>query len=450
LTIGFLDGSLGKFNFPSCAWHSLNPGTHKIQIAITRTIMSISRLLDPVAHYTLVAGLATLLSWSSLADEQGDKDREACQTNLRRINEALQLYRRDHKDIPNWLSDLVPQYIKDTNAIVCPITARTGQIQPYQNVADPLNNRAYVYEFCPKPMGSIWGGGEHTMREWKRRQMGIVGGDVPIVRCHLHNQVLNLAFSGRIYESAAEWENLFNDVVDFQAWSPGRLFSDLGAPASTAAQTPRAGLSEADQPTLLAGIPARDPASTPRQIDLGGFYNALLTDNWHARLAGNDLAQSPRGLQTLDGTRFDIRGVVQLTSSSAQLGREYPTVTTGIPINQKAATIHFLHATAFGQADGTKIAKYTVHYAGGRVEEISVIDGKDLQDWWLYPQMLKPEGGPKIVWRGMNNAVRDWGNGVKIGLFKSSWSNPAPDDMIVSLDFTAYGAAPFLIAMTAE
>jgi hypothetical protein len=64
--------------------------------------------------------------------------------------------------------------------------------------------------------------------------------------------------------------------------------------------------------------------------------------------------------------------------------------------------------------------------------------------------MLKPQGGPKIAWRGMNNAVKDWGNEVKIGLFKSSWTNPAPNDVIASLDFTALGAAPFLIAITIE
>ena len=425
----------------------IESGDVKIQIPTTRTIMNIARPLNPVPRYALVVGFVTLMSLSSLADAQADKDRETCQANLRRIHEAIQQYRRDHKDIPNWLSDLVPQYIKETNAIVCPVTLRTGQIQLFQNVADPINNSAYVYEFCPAPMGSIWGGGERTMREWKRRQMGIVGGDVPIVRCHLHSPVLNLAFSGRIYQSPLEWETLFNDVVDFQAWSPDRLFSDFGAPASVGAQTQPAELVKADQP---AGIPARDPASTPKQIDLGPFYNASLTNNWHGRREGNDLAELPRGLQTLDGTRFDIRGVVQLTSDPSLLGREYPTAKKGIPINQKVATIHFLHATAFGMADGTEIANYTVHYASGRMQEIPVIDGKDLQDWWLYPQLLKPDGGPKIVWQGMNNAVKDWGNGVKVGLFKSSWANPAPDDTISSLDFTARRAAPFLIAITVE
>jgi hypothetical protein len=396
----------------------------------------------------LVAALAASLSGAGLAAEQADKDREACKENLRRIHEAIQQYRRDHKDIPNWLSDLVPKYLEDTNAIVCPITVRTGQNHPYQNVADPVDNRAYIYEFCPRPMGTIWGGGERTMREFKRRQMGIVGGDVPIVRCHLHKPVLNLAFSGRIYDSPVEWENLFTDVVDFQAWSPDRLFSDLGAAAKTPPQPART--IEADQPTPVTKIPARDPAATARQINLESFYNAALTDNWHARLAGNDLSELPRGLQTLGGVRFDVRGVVQLSSSSALLGGDFPTAVTGIPINQKAATIHFLHATAFGQANGSKIAKYTVHYTSGREEEIPVIDGKDLQDWWLYPQMVKTQGGPKIVWRGMNQAVKDWGNDVKIGLFESSWTNPAPDDSIVSLDFTALDAAPFLIAITTE
>ena len=72
----------------------------------------------------------------------------------------------------------------------------------------------YLYEFSPLPMGHVWAGGQIRMRDFKRRQMGLVGGEVPIVRCHLHQPVLNLAFDGRIYESPVSWEQNFRDVVD--------------------------------------------------------------------------------------------------------------------------------------------------------------------------------------------------------------------------------------------
>jgi peroxiredoxin len=51
------------------------------------------------------------------------------------------------------------------------------------------------------------------MREYKRLQMALVGGEVPILRCHLHPRVLNVGFDGKIYESGTDWEERFKDVV---------------------------------------------------------------------------------------------------------------------------------------------------------------------------------------------------------------------------------------------
>ena len=39
-----------------------------------------------------------------------DEDKAACLKHLKQIYEAIQSHRREHKDIPNWLSDLVPKY----------------------------------------------------------------------------------------------------------------------------------------------------------------------------------------------------------------------------------------------------------------------------------------------------------------------------------------------------
>ena len=50
--------------------------------------------------------------------------------------------------------------------------------------------------------------------------IGLVGSEVPIVRCLLHNPVLNLSFSGMIYESPLFWERNVLDVVKMEDFSP--------------------------------------------------------------------------------------------------------------------------------------------------------------------------------------------------------------------------------------
>lgn len=191
-----------------------------------------------------LAAALTLGIGSTLVRAAGGEDAAACKKNLEKINQAILQYRKDHKDIPNWLSDLAPQYLKEAD-IICPITRRTGQVHGFQHVADPANPQAYLYEFNPLPMGTIWGGGNRTMRDFKRRQMGLVGGEVPIVRCHLHSPILNLAFNGLIYESNLAWEERFNDVINWDDWSPERLFGE--SPPAT-------------PPTRSANPPAAVPA----------------------------------------------------------------------------------------------------------------------------------------------------------------------------------------------
>src|SRR5437899_4068322 len=87
-------------------------------------------------------------------------------------------------------------------------------------------------------MGKIYDGGKIRMRDWKRRQMGLVGSAVPMVRCHLHNPVLNLSFDGKIYERPDTWENLFNDVVNVDQLMPSRLFVQVADQITLGLSTP--------------------------------------------------------------------------------------------------------------------------------------------------------------------------------------------------------------------
>jgi len=69
-------------------------------------------------------------------------------------------------------------------------------------------------------------------------------------------------------------------------------------------------------------MPPRDPKADKQMLDLSAFYNAALSESWHGGTE-NDLAALPAGLQTLDGVKFDIRGIVQLRSKSPSSAK-YP------------------------------------------------------------------------------------------------------------------------------
>jgi protein involved in polysaccharide export with SLBB domain len=190
-------------------------------------------------------------------------EKEGCIRNLKIIYQAIQNYRADHKDIPNWLSDLVPQYINDANFLTCPACKRTGEIESGA-LADPKIPCSYLYEFCPLQLGKIDAPSHpaKTRREWKQRQMGLVGSIVPIVRCRHHAVVLNLAFDGRIYESPPSWEVLLTNLLDVAELQPARIFAaDSNANAGEKSAPPAP-----TYPPLAASnaTPAPPPLAAPK------------------------------------------------------------------------------------------------------------------------------------------------------------------------------------------
>jgi hypothetical protein len=163
-------------------------------------------------------------SQSATPSSAAPADVAACKANLAKIGTAIAAYRKDHKDIPNGLSDLVPKYLSDTNALVCPVCAQTGAKSPI-GVLDSKVFSSYLFEFAPVPMPQTikeaFPGTDLTMRAWKRQQMEIAGEKVPIVRCFLHlPTALNLSYGGEVYESEQLWETLFYDKVKPEAFNP--------------------------------------------------------------------------------------------------------------------------------------------------------------------------------------------------------------------------------------
>jgi hypothetical protein len=144
-------------------------------------------------------------------DARADSERQQCTENLQKIYQAIRAYQLDHRDLPKWLSDLVPKYLPDPAVLLCPAQLRTGTDATY-GMKDPKLPCSYLYEFCNQEISESirgmvpdWTAGM-TMKEWKVKQLLTYGPDVPLVRCWHHEPLLNLAFSGDIYESDPLWE----------------------------------------------------------------------------------------------------------------------------------------------------------------------------------------------------------------------------------------------------
>ena len=409
------------------------------------TTRTVQRVTVAMLHAGLAAGVIMAASAQPSPTGQSPslagQEKEACASNLKTIYTAIEAYERDYKALPNWLSDLVPQYLPDVNVLVCPVCRRTGQTEE-TSLADPKLPCSYLYEFCPVPLGTAAPGAPtQTRREWKRRQMGLVGSMVPLVRCRHHAAVLNLAFDGKIYESPESWETLVTNRVNPADLTPARMFAAAPARATNAPAKPAA----------PRRFPPRDPQARPELLDLTPFYNAGLDESWHGA-AGNNLTALPKGLQTLAGVEFDVRGIVQLRSQSPS-STNFPAAVQGIPVHQKCRQLHFLHAAGFGNPgdEGKQLGTYVVHFTTNPMRlEIPIRYGHEVRDWHSVA------GGPPApkelqeAWKGQNAVSKSAGRSIR--LFLTSWTNVAPDLEIASIDYVSSlaGPAPFLIAITAE
>jgi tetratricopeptide (TPR) repeat protein len=189
----------------------------------------------------------------------------------------------------------------------------------------------------------------------------------------------------------------------------------------------------------------RSPDATPTLIDLTAYYNAGLNEAWHfgQGAKGTDLAALPTGVQTLAGVRFDVRGIIQLSSKRSQPW--FPEKVEGIRIGQKCRTLNFLQATGWMAKDGARIGSFVIHYADGQNQELPIVYGEDTREWHGRSDAVQTITQGKLAW--------SWpGDDLKRRLFISSRQNPLPDLEITTVDYISAmtDCFPFLIALTVE
>ena len=127
-----------------------------------------------------------------------------------------------------------------------------------------------------------------------------------------------------------------------------------------------------------------------------------------------------------------------------QLGGDKPAKAEGIKLGATVVKLHFLHACGFSGRipRNTPIGKFVVHYEDRHTEEIAIVYGRDVVDWWVQPGVADPTGS-KVAWEGQNRLS-------PIKLFLTTWENPNPDKRIVTLDYVATGGNPFCVAISGE
>jgi class 3 adenylate cyclase/outer membrane lipoprotein-sorting protein/tRNA A-37 threonylcarbamoyl transferase component Bud32 len=204
------------------------------------------------------------------------------------------------------------------------------------------------------------------------------------------------------------------------------------------------------------GSPSPASTNVPAKgipLDLSAYYNADLTSAWSGAgggLEGNNLSTLPRGWQTFGGVRYDVRGIVQVSSRSLRLATAaYPDMIKGIKVKRRCARLYFLQASSFaGETTEKRIGSYSVHYTNGEQRELPIVYGKTVRDWWDWEPQIPPES--TVAWTGTNQASLRNGKGIR--LFQTAWENPLPEIEIESLDFVSSmaTAAPFVVSISTE
>jgi RNA polymerase sigma factor (sigma-70 family) len=179
-------------------------------------------------------------------------------------------------------------------------------------------------------------------------------------------------------------------------------------------------------------------------VDLDRRGNDFLADGPGGN--GNDLDRLPRGIHRLGDVYFHIGE--KMVHVRGRMRPDLPSSVKGIPVRARADRVHFLHATQGGKDPGTLIGAYLLRYADGTSEQVPLVYGRNIANWWSFP--IKDDATEaKTHWTGSND-VTDLNPGVIIRLSAITWTNPHPEREITALDVLSSGndCDPFLAAMT--
>ena len=245
---------------------------------------------------------------------------ERCRENLRQIKLALENHRAEADGEPQWLSELVPQYLEE-KVLLCSADT-TGGIPGVltEDGSAPTLPCSYLYQFRPDQKT-----GQELLLE-------IEGDMLPIVRCQHH--LLNLSVNGKIYRNGPQRKIYNNSTVKATA-TVTNVSSDLpedalaGVRKQVEAQLLRGGKNVKVKSTAIEinvssdlpeGMPAEVGNQVKAQLLKGGNSDDLqtkLTEQF-----GEAFMESPEGKAMLKQLSDDLR--MKLTEQFGEAFMESP------------------------------------------------------------------------------------------------------------------------------
>jgi len=168
----------------------------------------------------------------------------------------------------------------------------------------------------------------------------------------------------------------------------------------------------------------------------------------------------PYGRHRMANVPFDIYEMPTSPVPNALMLRgngipgDLPAEITGIPVNQKADALFFLHAAridrrinANEKRDGKwlELAKYVVRYEDGETVEIPILSEYDVDNYSQPAPAAVP--GSQLAWTKKFDANAD-----HAVAYMKQWINPRPDVAIATLDLLPGKdncGVPVLLALTA-
>jgi hypothetical protein len=151
--------------------------------------------------------------------------REIDKAHMRAIHTGLFAYKAKHGHFPEYLSQLIPDYISAEILT----TPRHGDATARQFLdgdhPDPKAKPAYGFEFSNLEFRD-----GRTFSEIKEVQRAEWGDVVPLLRAFGYDDlVINMAYSGDFYETRLiwEWDAATLDLVDKLGWGPGLSDGDF-------------------------------------------------------------------------------------------------------------------------------------------------------------------------------------------------------------------------------
>lgn len=213
-------------------------------------------------------------------------------------------------------------------------------------------------------------------------------------------------------------------------------WKDAAAPMPSGSPSP--------PPAAPAGVAvAQGETAVQGPVDLSAYFTHTLA-HFHSGSTDNRFGDLRPGPLTVDGVRFDVRGVLQLGGNMVPM---LPRVLQGLPVHRIARRLHFLHASAWDGPARGEIGHYLIHYADGATERIPLVHGENIRDWWVDPRIPTR---PTPAWTGANPHLA--ANGLEVGLYHLAWDNPRPDEPVAFLTFATEGRdrLPFLIGFSTE